>query len=797
MACDYETIRCENIKRYGTDIGRIGPMLLANRYDEQTHFIFELLQNAEDALGRLSKPPESRAVSFDLKDTSLRISHYGDRFDERDVRGICGIAKTTKELNEIGRFGIGFKSVYAFTDRPEIHSGSEDFAIEKFVLPIAVAAIDRHPNETVIQIPFEPTANSLYDKIAAGLGRLGASGLLFLRQIDEIKWRVHDGASGQYLRESRESKDIDPVVRRVTIIGQQDGESGTDEEWLVFSCAVAANDGHQAKPVKIAFSCVQDEETKSQRIRRVERSLLVVFFPTVVETHPGFLVQGPYRTTPSRDNVPREDDWNKDLVKQTASLLRISLFWLRDRDFLDTEALRSLPLGPVKFGNSSMFAPLFENTKGALSSEPLLPRFDKGHVAGRRARLGRTQELRDLFSPTQLTTLYEEKRELAWLSSDITQDRAPELRSYLVRELEVTEITPEDIIRQLDQKFLKVQPDHWILKLYEFLNEHHALRRWLADVPLTRLEDGTHVVPKADDRPSAFLPSESATEFPTVRGSVCATEPARAFLQSLGLKKPDPVDDVIENVLPTYRKDDIDISNTEYEANIERILSAFATDSETQREKLVESLKNSTFVKSVDIGDDSKRYAKPGELYLATERLKSLFEGIVGILFVDDSQPCLHGENIRELLERCGAVRYLRPISDNTLSHEERRELREKAGHPKTSGYSDKVKDYTLKGLEELLAILPNLDKKKQQDAAKILWNELAHLEERRGKGIFTGDYSWTHNGSYKQPFDVAFVRQLNTARGGCRMLTRNYSAPSLFYSTPWLTPWTGRSIRS
>ena len=121
-----------------------------------------------------------------------------------------------------------------------------------------------------------------------------------------------------------------------------------------------------------------------------------------------------------------------------------------------------------------------------------------------------------------------QKRELAWLSSDITKDRAPDLRSYLVGELEVTEITPENIIRQLDQKFLKAQPDSWILKLYEFFNEQRSasLRRWLADVPLIRLEDETHVVPKADGRPAAFLPSESATEFPTVRCSVCATEPA-------------------------------------------------------------------------------------------------------------------------------------------------------------------------------------------------------------------------------------------------------------------------------
>jgi len=42
MPCDYEAIRRGNERRYGTDIGRFGPMLLADRYDDRSHFIFEL-----------------------------------------------------------------------------------------------------------------------------------------------------------------------------------------------------------------------------------------------------------------------------------------------------------------------------------------------------------------------------------------------------------------------------------------------------------------------------------------------------------------------------------------------------------------------------------------------------------------------------------------------------------------------------------------------------------------------------------------------------------------------------------
>jgi len=35
-------------------------------------------------------------------------------------------------------------------------------------------------------------------------------------------------------------------------------------------------------------------------------------------------------------------------------------------------------------------------------------------------------------------------------------------------------------------------------------------------------------------------------------------------------------------------------------------------------------------------------------------------------------------------------------------------------------------------------------------------------LEERRGKSIFSGEYSWSHYGSYQVTFDAAFIRFLN-----------------------------------
>ena len=63
-------------------------------------------------------------------------------------------------------------------------------------------------------------------------------------------------------------------------------------------------------------------------------------------------------------------------------------------------------------------------------------------------------------------------------------------------------------------------------------------------MPLIRLEDGSHVAFNKN-QPQAFLPVGNRTGFPTVRQNVCQSEDALAFLNSLGLSAPDPVDDVI------------------------------------------------------------------------------------------------------------------------------------------------------------------------------------------------------------------------------------------------------------
>ena len=104
--------------------------LLTELYPDNAHFIYELLQNAED--------PEATIVEFELTDDSIKFVHNGKRlFSSKDVESITSIGNSTKrdDATSIGKFGVGFKAVFAYTNSPEIHSGEFHFRIRDLVVP--------------------------------------------------------------------------------------------------------------------------------------------------------------------------------------------------------------------------------------------------------------------------------------------------------------------------------------------------------------------------------------------------------------------------------------------------------------------------------------------------------------------------------------------------------------------------------------------------------------------------------------------------------------------------------------
>ncbi len=668
MASDYRRITRENVLKRGTDFDDIGRFLAEQLYSDRTHFVYELLQNAEDAIGRRAKRSQDgfkRSVEFRLFRDRLELRHFGEPFDGADVRGICDVLRGTKsdDTTQIGRFGIGFKSVYAYTSSPKIYSGDEHFRIERYIRPRSVPSRRLREEETLFVFPFDHEvvpADEAFQQIQERLRLLGSRTLLFLRNIDEISWTSEGAAGGIYRRQDKAQDE----TRRSTVVGKHHAGSEVSEEWLVFERrAVVEPEAGSVAKVEAAFRVGKDETTGQEAIIPAQNSELVVFFPTEKPTNLGFLIQGPYRTTPARDNIVFPDPWNRRIIEETAILVAQLLPRIRDMGMLTASFLEVLPIHSSYFTPySSAFHPIFEHVRKALTENTLLPTQSGHYVSAADAKLARSAALRELISDDQLKGLYRSDRPVKWLAADITYDRTPTLRRYLLDELGIEEVIAEGFARRFDADFVEKQTDGWMIRLYRFLGYQKALWRatttWrqgvvapLRDKTFIRLEDGSHVAPfrPQTGEPLAFLPLEMPTDLPTVRKEIAADEQALEFLKDLGLSEPDIVDEVIGKTLPKYREmGNREIDDREHEGDIRKILLALATDSGGKGRRLINNLSRTPFLFAQNVKTGRVTPQTPSSAYVRSPELEIYFEGNPSVWFLDE-RYAPHEQRLRDL----------------------------------------------------------------------------------------------------------------------------------------------------
>ena len=125
----------EATRANGFESGIIGTIV--HKYADPTHFVYELLQNAEDQ--------DATEVAFVVEEDRLTFHHNGLPFTRGDVESITGIGNSEKpkQANKIGRFGVGFKSVFQVTAQPVIDCTLDGkpfrFAIEDLVVSVRLS----------------------------------------------------------------------------------------------------------------------------------------------------------------------------------------------------------------------------------------------------------------------------------------------------------------------------------------------------------------------------------------------------------------------------------------------------------------------------------------------------------------------------------------------------------------------------------------------------------------------------------------------------------------------------------
>ena len=171
--------------------------IVEDLYPDSAHFIYELLQNAEDT--------GASEVNFVLSETGLVFEHNGRPFNKADIEAITDIGDGTKgpDDEKIGRFGIGFKAVFAHTETPRIWSGAFAFEISELVLPAELEADHKRSKITRFEFPFnspKKLASDTFKEVKDGFDGMSETTLLFLSHIESIHWKVEGRSEVRVLR---------------------------------------------------------------------------------------------------------------------------------------------------------------------------------------------------------------------------------------------------------------------------------------------------------------------------------------------------------------------------------------------------------------------------------------------------------------------------------------------------------------------------------------------------------------------------------------------------------------------
>jgi len=727
--------------------------ILAGLYNDPSHFIYEILQNAEDA--------HAKEVRFEIFEDRLDIYHDGNDFDIEDIDGVTGIGISRKkdDLTSIGKFGVGFKSVFAITETPYIFSGEYRIKIEDFVIPSVVNS-NEQVERTLIRLPFNHKLRhqeEIFALVSKKLENIGLKTLLFLKNIKGIKWQIHtsNSFSGHYSKSSEDFQKI-PNAKKVTL-----RSSSVAEEYIVIWKPIKIEGENLT--VEVAYKLGRDKNGKEIIVQEPD-SKLVVFFPTEKVTFLNFVIQGPYKTTPNRENTPLEDKQNKAILEETANLVAESLSVIKNLGYLDTNFLSLLPISPKHKGSEQIYSVIYDKVKEKFLSEELLPTSDGKYTKAGNALLARGKELTEFLDKNDIQKHFSKRH---WLDTNITYDKTRELRDYLINELKVVEVDFESFARKITIEFLQTKSDEWMIDFYSRLLDQQSLwsdrgysKGILRTKPIIRLENNIHIAPFDDSgRVLVYLPAKTKSKYKTVKRVFTENENSLRFLRELGLREPDLFAEIREFILPKYQTNN-PVKDDGYFEDFEKLLIAYETIPANKKEEFMKELSKASFIDSVKNDTGENYLKKPIEIYFNDPDLRAYFEGYHSVFFVSDELYERFGKKrLKNILIELGVENKPRRIEIvGDLSREEKSRLRGNSGF----SYERYISDYELEGLK---TFIQQMTPQKSILLWKILLKGIGNLSSWKAKNYFEGEYRWFYYRELYKNFESKFLKLLKQHR--------------------------------
>ena len=776
---------------------RINYRSIFTPYSDQTHFISELIQNADDS--------KSQYLELRLDSNALFVWNDGRQFKEKDVRSICSIGFSNKDLTQIGTFGMGFKAVYAYTDNPEVYSGDEHFriSINNPTKPegidideIAVRVLEQlKKGRTIFRLPFKNNLRQeQITELKDRLCNLGQRDLLFLRNLKTVRWcdekNEQIGSYSCHRRAHDKIQDASIIELRASL----NGKNQSSETFLVFRKEVqppqmvidgllrqSADDDERQRiqksagklqPVEVAF------RFQDGKITAMNNCMLFSYFPTQKETHLRFLIQASYKTTLARDHIRKSSQWNEWLIQETANFLPDVLEKLKSGGLLKPAFFNVIPLEIDSVPEE--FMPISEALRKAMQKRSFVPTKNEGYEKSQNVFYPHNKLLRQLLGG------------IHWLHPEIRDIEKFRQCFKVMNEAGVKEIGISQVLGWLekhDPSWFEGKCEEWLRSLYVYLNSQESKLERIKILPLARLENGQHVC--ASDRP-VFFPFEVDKEheeikpflndLPVLR-SVLLDENERKeikdFLRSIGVKKLRPVDLISEGIFPQYNKDEQPSVDKNHQ-HVHYIFKTWQKVSKSERKRLEGKINEIPILRAYkriksEIADESTHlsdqpcYVNPCDAYLSqvytgNSDLETYFSVCDGDILFVDAGYLEDNSDVKawlKFLKAIGAMDTPKVIKKSiTINHENLQELDKRGIKYGRNTQNGTIEDSYLHGLIE---VLDKINKGKKVELSRVLWCLLVEAipSGKSKRDAFCQGVYRQSNSKNQQKFDATFYSQL------------------------------------
>ncbi len=531
-------------------------LLSQDLYSKKSHFVLELVQNADD---NQYAPDVTPQLAFYLEQQRLVTVNNEVGFTEANIQAICSVGASSKSKNKtgyIGEKGIGFKSVFTVSNAPEIHSNGFHFKFDRtdehnllgYVVPHwcePTAAIVE--DSTTIVLPAAPD----YEFGAETLVDLDARLLLFLNKL-RLLTLVLNGMTSKYRRFDKEGVSLLTVERQL-----EQGETIREEARYVRSeatftineqCLDEKRPGIDRSTVILAFPVDANGEAKPEPTSHV-----FAFLP-IRQVGFKFAVQADFILNSSREEVLTDRRWNQLLRACIASVFLRAVESFKSTDTLAFTYLKYIP------SEGDVVDPFFRTVRksivDALAKSACLPSSSGQWKQPHELRIA-DKDFRRLF-PSPIA--------LELFGFDYVDPRV-QGGVELLRSLGATDVLSEDVLGLFKRHstWLQAQSLEWRANFFAYVAvaQQQLIKEGLLKCPCLPTSNGTFVVPA---NANVFFPLNRVKRYgfedelvfvdnDLYERAAKISDRVTELFNALKVRRDEPYDLVTSHILPRHKGD--------------------------------------------------------------------------------------------------------------------------------------------------------------------------------------------------------------------------------------------------